>query len=698
MAEALSEEEVNLPAGDVDLPEGEEETESGIDLFEYLDAGNLVDELNNPSDSAQDIMRRFDEAKASMGDWLEKYEAALKLAKLEPKAKEKNFPFKNASNVMMPFILEAMLDFHARSSPELVWSNEICAMSTYGQSSEAKEDRARRVAEFMNWQLKEAIDNGTWRKRQDKMLLSLPCVGTSYKYTRYDYDEQEVSSRLIMGDALIFDQSYETFEEAPDKFLEEEYTRNEVISYIRGACEWDLDEDKVPLERDHPEPFECVRAFTWLDLDEDGLDEPYEVVIWKEDDSIVSVRPAYDREEISTNEDGEVIKVKMAEMFTQYQFLPDPEGGPMGLGWGILLCDLFKSLNTSVRQMMDAGTLANLAANSGFIDQQLTGSQARGNRTQNGPVEMRMGMFTPVSTGGKPLAQSVWQPTFAGPSQALFGLIEWMLNQLRDMTNSALNLDTNSQEAAMMYLARLQQGLKVPNSIIMRVYNGAREEFQKIAELNYKHYNNPKYNKIVDSDQPQKMAADFNPDDMDIAPAVDPSQGSDIERQQRSSIVLEEAKEQPQQVLNLREAYLDWLKAMKVPDIERIAPEPSGEPDPMEQLMLQNMAREADLAERDMQIKEAKQELDRLKAMMDAMQSGAQMNIDLDLTEAQITKAYAEAMHKLWEMGMAGDDPIEVVKDIEGELIDDRPMPKVPAPQAPPLANPPAPTSQGGQV
>jgi hypothetical protein len=172
-----------------------------------------------------------------------------------------------------------------------------------------------------------------------------------------------------------------------------------------------------------------------------------------------------------------------------------------------------------------------------------------------------------------------------------------------------------------------------------------------------------------------------------------------VEQQQRASIILEEAKAQPQQILNVREAYLDWLIAMKVTDTERLAPEPSGEPDPMEQIMVQNLAREADIAEREVTIKEQKQELERMSMMLKAMKEGAEMNLQLDLTEAQITEKYATAMHKLWEMGMAGDDPIAVVQGMEDALIDQTAAPAaLPAPQAPPDPNlqaaPPG-TSQG---
>ena len=54
------------------------------------------------------------------------------------------------------------------------------------------------------------------------------------------------------------------------------------------------------------------------------------------------------------------------EIYTQTIFLPDPEGGPMGLGWGILLGPMFTAINTLLRDNIDAGTLNLTTANSGL--------------------------------------------------------------------------------------------------------------------------------------------------------------------------------------------------------------------------------------------------------------------------------------------------------------------------------------------
>ena len=688
MAQAtFTEEEL---ADDLPLPDDVDPEPHTIKLFRLLDEGNLVEMLDDlPGGNRQvasDTLQLLETAKDSMAKWKKRYEQALKLSKLESEEEKKTFPFEDASMVMMPFITEAMLDFHSRTVPELVWAKNVVGIRPYGTPNDQKEARAERVSMYLNHQVSEVIK--CWRPEQDKMLLALPCVGTAYKKTYYNGDEQRAASDLLFADEVVFNHDYPTFDEAPDKFIEEEYTRNEILMYIRGSEQWKIDENTLEEQRDHPEPFDFVRGYTWIDMDEDGLTEPYEVVIRCDTEEVVSVYPAYDEEGITDNEDGEIVKVEMMEIFTQYRFLPDPEGGPMGVGWGILLGDLFVAINTTMRQMIDAGTLANLAGNSGLIDAQMTGGSGRGNRQHAGPIEVRMGELTPISTGGKPLGQSIVQFPYNGPNPTLMQLTEYMIEQARTMTNSALNMDTNSQEAAAMYLARLQQGLKIPNSIVMRVYESARQEFKKLALINYKHYNDEQYNRVLDDPQPASMQRDFNPEDCDISLAVDPSQGSDLERQQRANMILAEAKEQQSQVLNVRAAYVNWLDTLKTPNIEELAPEPSGEPDPMEQLMMANLQRQAELEERQMVINEAKQDLDRMKTMMEASRDGAKFGMELDKSEAEITRTYAEAFAKLWEMGMPGDDMISTVQNIERRLIDKKAGLPAPMPLASPDPNP----------
>ena len=79
---------------------------------------------------AAETQRLLDEAKQTMGPWLKDYERALKLAKLEAETEKKTFPFEDASIVMMPFILETMLDFHSRQKTSCTTSSASSRLPT----------------------------------------------------------------------------------------------------------------------------------------------------------------------------------------------------------------------------------------------------------------------------------------------------------------------------------------------------------------------------------------------------------------------------------------------------------------------------------------------------------------------------------------------------------------------------------------
>ena len=652
------------------MEEAPELPEEPSPLFKYLDQGNIVDELSDPQAACTNALELYETAFKSMEGWLKKYKRALNLAKLQAMSgdieiTEKNFPFEGASMTMMPYILEAMLDFSSRAAAELVWANDIIRVHIYGENNEEKEDRAKRVSDFSNYQLAEMIPD--WRDNQDKGLLILAAPGTFYKKTYYNADIQEVCSDLCLADEVIFDHGYKSFDSAPDKFYKCKYTRNEVLGFIRGEQKWSIEEDELEEKK---EDFEFIEAYTWIDLDDDGLKEPYIALIWEEKSRIVSLYPYYDEDTI-IEEDGVIIKIDPVERFTQYRFLPDPEGGPMGMGWGILLGPMFDSINTNVRQLIDSGTLSITAANSGLITQSL--ASGRGNAVQSGPIEVQLGQLTPVPNHGSgSLRDNIVQFPFSGPNPTVFSLMEYLVASSRSMTNAAVNIQAQPGEAASLYLAKLQQGLKIPNSIIMRVYECARREFKKIAALNYKHYNDNKYNRILDAKEQASMKRDFNPEDCDVRMTANPSQGSDIERVQRSQAIYDMAKSQPQQVLNYREAQLDVLEAMKTPNIEKLAPEPDPNAvDPMQQLMVAQQAAEMEMRKEDQELRGQEVQLKKQKLALDAAREMSKLGLQADKQEAEIAHLYAQSLEKIVKAGIAtGDNAINVVEQIEDRFIE----------------------------
>ena len=663
------------------------EEDSTSPLIKYLDEGNIVDELEDNAKTTTDIIDLYNEADRSMDDWRKKYAKALSLAKLQPMAngkeiEKKTFPFEGASLAMMPFILEAALDFNSRAAPELAWANEIVHAKVYGQNSKEKEARAKRVADYSNAQLSELMAG--WKSDQDKAMLILPVVGTFYKRPAYCYEEQEVESQLLLADEVIFNHDYSTFEKAPDRFRKATYTRNEVIGFIRGEQGWDIDEDDL---EENKEDFEFIHADTWVDLDDDGLKEPYTVTIFDDTKKTVCLYPRYDDDTVHMNDDGKVVKVLPVDGLTQYRFIPDPEGGPMGLGWGILLGPMFDSINTSVRQLIDSGTLAITSANSGLISKQL--ATGRGNAVKSGPIEIIMGQLTPVEVTGS-LRDSIAQFPFAGPNTVLFQLMEYLVNSSRSMTNATINMQSQPGEAASLYLARLQQALKVPNVIVMRVYDCCKKELQQIALLNHRHFDDEKYNNVLDVDAEASMEADFNPKDFDVRLVADPSQGSDLERIQRAQLIYEMAKDpqQPAQVIDYRTSVLDLLTAMKTTNIEELAPEsdPNAK-DPMQEMILAQQMADMEMRKQDQSLRGQELELKRLnlaleqqRAAMQAAKEMSELGLKADKQEADIAETYAKTLKALVEVGSSYEQAMQQAQQIEETFIDSRTQAANPGP------------------
>ena len=457
------------------------------------------------------------------------------------------------------------------------------------------------------------------------------------------------------------------FEECQDKFLNITITRNELISYIRGKQKWNLIEKD--LEEDK-KTFDFIEAYTYIDINDDGVSAPYFAILDKETLKVVCLYPNYDEDGIHTNEKDELVKVDEVEQFTQYRFLPDPEGGPMGLGWGILLGPMFSAINTNVRQLLDAGTLSITAANSGLITAGV--GKGRGNRTESGPVEVQMAQLTPVNMGGisGSLRDNIVQFPFAGPSPVLMELVDYLINSARSMTTAAMSVDPNPGEAASLYLARLSQALKVPNSIIARVHDCSKVEFQKIHTLDYKYHDSKIYNRVLDEQKDYVMEDDFNPDDCDIRLAGNPGEGSDIERVARAELNVQMAERQAgmgQQIINLRQATIDLLKATKTENIDELVPEPDEGPDPQMQMLLAEKQMEAELKERDQALRENGQRLQEQKMALEAAKEMTTLGLEGDMQEAEITKKYMESLKIAYEIGMNG---IPALKQVERTFID----------------------------
>jgi len=457
------------------MAETKQQDTSMIEMSKILAADNVASllddgELTNISTS---ISNSISSDKQSMAEWTRKYDKALKLARMKDEDGDKTFPFVGASRVMMPYVMEAALDFNARVSPDILGRKNICKITEVGkptmtqmmpevgedgqplpdQQTEVNEtkERAERVTQYINYELTQGITG--WQDSQDKAFILLPIVGTYFKKNWFCSIENKQKNALVFPDHLILDHNVKTFDEVQRKTFSFELTNNEVVSQMHSGMYDDIDLDTY----DYGDMIEFQECHCNWDLDDDGYQEPYIVTIHSDSDKIVSIVKRFNEEDIH-RKGSDITFIDAEEYFSCTIFLPDPNATFMGMGWGIVLSDLYETINTGMRQMIDAGTLQNTGANSGFINGSIVGGRSV-NRQQKGKVEMVMGQFTQLQGEGK-LSDNIMNFPFAGPSPVMFQLVDYLTTRTRELTMKT-NIDANPGEAAELYLARLSQAMKV---------------------------------------------------------------------------------------------------------------------------------------------------------------------------------------------------------------------------------------------
>ena len=602
-----------------------------LDLNEILETDNIATLLNAAelADVSTKICDGIAGDMASMDNWVRKYEKALKLAKMKDISGDKTFPFVGASRVMMPYIMEAAIDFNAGVTRDILGDKDVCFITETGKSTDETKARADRVQTYVNYQVNNGIKS--WPDLMDKAYLLLPIVGTFFKKNWFCSIEDKQKSVLVYPDKLVCDHTALAFEDLQRKTFEFDLSQNEVHSMIVSGQYVDIDMTTY----EDCEMIGFQECHCNVDLDGDGYAEPYIVTIHKDSDEIVSIAKRFAEDDINYSEDGDIISIEGEEYFSVTTFIPDPNHTFMGMGWGILLCDLYETINTSVRQIIDAGTLQNTGMNSGFINQSIARGKAT-SRKQKGKVEMIMGQFTQLQGEGR-LQDSIMNFPFAGASPSMVNIMDYLTKQVREMTMRT-NIDANPNEAAELYLARLSQAMKQPTSIMARVYRGLTCELKRIYEIARLYESDEKYSEILNEEANVKM--DFESVSYDICPTANPALGSEQEQIQRATLIKDQAEAYPVPgVYDVRYAKEEYYKALGLSKdkIDKLLPPPQpSQPDPI--VMAQAQAA--------IQVAQAEQ----MKGQADMMSAQAKMTqtqIDMAKLPSEIEKTESETIKNL---------------------------------------------------
>jgi chaperonin GroES len=583
-------------------------------LHKWIYSDNIAEELSEEelSEIGQQVLRGYEIDKQSRIEWEELMEEALKIAK---QVKEtKNFPWPNAANVKYPLIVTASIQFASRAYPELIQGYETVRCMVVGEDlTGEKMDKASRIEKHMSWQLVEEIEG--WEDDTDRLLHVLPVMGLCYKKVYYDPIKRRICSEFLLPDDVVVHYRAKCLETTRRITQEMEFFKNDIHERIESGIWLDV-KDKLPIrqqvegfEDDEQGPDLFLEQHRWIDLDDDGYDEPYVVTVHKQTGQVVRIIARYDLTGIEVSGRNKIQRITPIKYFTKFSFIPNPDGSFYDLGFGLLITPINESVNTLVNQILDAGTLANMGG----------GFYARGIRMKSGTIYSRPGEWHPVDTPAMDLRQGIVPHPRHEPSAVLFNLLGLLIEAARDIS-SVKDILTGEQPGnnvpATTVLALIEQGLKVFSAIYKRIYRSFTKEFKAIFILNSIHLDDETYFRVVDNEAAISKQ-DYDVGSFDVRPTADPSISSDAQRLAKAQALMAFKGDKGINQDEINQRYLD---AIRVPNIERlILPKEEQQADPDPKLLIAQMNHELEkeklkLEETRLKLEQAALEIDAAKA------------------------------------------------------------------------------------
>ena len=555
-------------------PEGGED--HNANLAEFL-GDDVLDPLGN------DLYNQYVEYKESRGDWEDSYREGLDL--LGFKYVKRTEPFRGASGVTHPVLAEAVTQFQAQAYKELLPAEGPVRVQILGDITAEKQDQANRVKDFMNYQIMDQMKE--YEPEFDQMLFYLPLSGSAFKKVYYDDLLGRAVSKFIPSEDIVVPYSANSLDDAEAIIHIVKISKNDLRKQQVGGFYKDIELTSQPALKESPlkekeldlqgltantseDIYTLLEMHVNIDLEgyEDvdpttgeptGIKLPYVVTLDEDSNKILSIRRNYAQDD--------PLKRRI-NYFVHFKFLPGL--GFYGFGLIHMIGGLSRTATAALRQLLDAGTLANLPA----------GFKQRGIRIRDDAQPIQPGEFRDVDAPGGNIRDSFMQLPFKGPDQtllALMGICVQSAQRFASIADSQVG-DMNQQAAVGTTVALLERGSRVMSAIHKRLYVGLKNEFKLLSEV-FKTYLPAEYPYDVPGAQKNIKVADFD-DRIDVLPVADPNIFSQTQRISMAQSQLQLAQSNPQ-IHNLYQAYRSMYEALGVKNINNILPPPA-QPMPMD--------------------------------------------------------------------------------------------------------------------
>ena len=552
----------------------EQQVPHNANLAELLDDGYL-------GEISSDLRGSYEEDLESRSEWEDTYTKGLD--QLGVKHEERSQPFEGASGVTHPLIAESVTQFQAQAYKELLPSGGPVKTQVLGLQDAEREEQASRVKNFMNYQIMEVMEE--FDPDMDQLLFYLPLSGSTFKKVYFDEAKQRAVSKFVPAQDLVVPYAASDLATASRvthvlRMDANDVRKMQIAGFYKDVelSKHEQGEDEVRQKIDEiqgtskgytDEVFTILEMHVDLDIEgfEDmspsgeptGIALPYIVTIDEGSGQVLAIRRNF--------EEGAGL-AKKTQYFVHYKFMPGL--GFYGFGLIHMIGGLGRAATSILRQLIDAGTLANLPA----------GFKARGVRVRNDDEPLQPGEWRDIDAPGGNIRDAIQPLPYKEPSATLAQLLGALIEGGRRFVSLADQQTGDGNTAAPVgtTVAMLERGMKVMSAIHKRLHYSQRQEFRVLARI-FRDNLPPEYPYDVQGGNRMIKAQDFD-DRVDVVPVSDPNIFSMAQRVTLAQTQLQLAQSNPQ-VHNLHAAYRRMYQALEVQNIDEILPPPP-QPQPLD--------------------------------------------------------------------------------------------------------------------
>ena len=559
-------ESVSLSMGDMEIdlePGKEKDDEFNDNLAEHLDDDVLAT-------LAGDLLGEIDDDISARKDWMQTYVDGLEL--LGMRLEERSEPWEGACGVYHPLLSEALVKFQSETIMETFPAAGPVKTQIIGKETPQKRKAAERVRDDMNYQLTDVMKE--YRPEHERMLWGLGLSGNAFKKVYFDPALDRQVSIFIPAEDVIVPYGASNLDSAERVTHVMRKTKNELRKLQVAGFYRDVDlpeptntlddvekkiAEKMGFRATSDDRYKLLETQVFLDLegyedkDEDGkptgIALPYIVTIDKSSQEILAIRRNWEPDDESCQKRNHMVHYGYIPGFGFYCF---------GL---IHLIGAYAKSGTSIlRQLVDAGTLANLPG----------GLKSKGMRTKGDDTPIAPGEWRDVDVASGTIRDNILPLPYKEPSQVLSGLMDKIIDEGRRFASAAdLQVsDMSANSPVGTTLAILERTLKIMSAVQARIHYAMKEEFRLLKRI-IADYTPEEY--TYDPVEGSRRAKKSDYDNVEVIPVSDPNAATMSQKVVQYQAVMQMAQQSPQ-IYDQVELNRQMLEVLGIKNIGKLIP------------------------------------------------------------------------------------------------------------------------------